>query len=131
MSKIIARLGLGSCGVAAGAGEVWTALQQVVQEKNLPVQLEKTACIGMCFEEPLLELSGAGKANIMLGKVTPADVPSVLEGYLNDNLQYKNIVLNDRQPAVHNELIANQKRIVLRNCGKIDPEKIEDYETAG
>ncbi|HOV17202.1 MAG TPA: NADH-quinone oxidoreductase subunit NuoF [Candidatus Cloacimonadota bacterium] len=131
MSKIIARLGLGSCGVAAGAGEVWTALQQVVQEKNLPVQLEKTACIGMCFEEPLLELSGANKANIMLGKVTPADVPSVLEGYLNDNLQYKNIVLNDRQPAVHNELIANQKRIVLRNCGKIDPEKIEDYETAG
>ncbi|MFB3845148.1 MAG: NADH-quinone oxidoreductase subunit NuoF [Candidatus Cloacimonadaceae bacterium] len=131
MSKIIARLGLGSCGVAAGAGEVWTALQQVVQEKNLPVQLEKTACIGMCFEEPLLELSGKGKANIMLGKVTPADVPSVLEGYLNDNLQYKNIVLNDRQPAVHNELIANQKRIVLRNCGKIDPEKIEDYETAG
>lgn len=131
MSKIIARLGLGSCGVAAGAGEVWTALQQVVQEKNLPVQLEKTACIGMCFEEPLLELSGAGKANIMLGKVTPADIPSVLEGYLNDNLQYKNIVLNDSQPAVHNELIANQKRIVLRNCGKIDPEKIEDYETAG
>ncbi len=131
MEKIIAKLGLGSCGVAAGAGEVWTELEKVISENKLPVQLEKTACIGMCFEEPVLELSGKCKPGVMLGKVTPADVKGVLEGYLLDKLDYQNIILHEHKPAVHNELIANQQRIVLRNCGKIDPESLEDYEAAG
>lgn len=131
MEKIIAKLGLGSCGVAAGAGDVWTELEKVIKENKLPVQLEKTACIGMCFEEPVLELSGEGKSKIMLGKVTAEDVKPVLDGYLNDTLEYHNIILHEHKEAVHNELIANQQRIVLRNCGNIDPESLEDYEKSG
>jgi NADH-quinone oxidoreductase subunit F len=131
MEKIVAKLGLGSCGVAAGAGEVWTELERVINENKLPVQLEKTACIGMCFEEPVLELSGAGKSKVMLGKVSVADIRTILDGYLNDTLEYNNIILHEHKAAVHNELIANQQRIVLRNCGHIDPESLEDYEKTG
>lgn len=131
MEKITAKLGLGSCGIAAGAGEVWTELEKVISENKYPVELAKTACIGMCFEEPVLELSGEGKAKVMLGKVEVADVKALLEGYLNDKLEYNNIILHEHEPAVHNDLIGNQQRIVLRNCGIIDPESLEAYEAAG
>jgi NADH-quinone oxidoreductase subunit F len=131
MEKITARLGLGSCGIAAGADIVWTELKKVVNDNSLPVSMEKTACIGMCFEEPVLELSGAGRPKVMLGKVEAKDITAILDGYLNNTLDYHNIILNDQQPAVHNELIANQQRIVLRNCGVIDPESLEDYEAQG
>jgi len=131
MEKITAKLGLGSCGIAAGAGEVWTELQKIVTEKKYLVKLEKTACIGMCFEEPVLELSGHGKPKIMLGTVSPGDVQSILDGYMSNSLEYDNIILHEHREAVHNELIENQQRIVLRNCGVIDPESLEDYEAAG
>jgi NADH-quinone oxidoreductase subunit F len=131
MVKMTARLGLGSCGIAAGAGEVWNELQKVVNENKYLVKLEKTACIGMCFEEPVLELTGPGKAKIMLGKVSPGDVKSIIDGYLSNALEYNNIILHEHKEAVHNDLIANQQRIVLRNCGVIDPESLEDYEAAG
>lgn len=131
MKQITAKLGLGSCGIAAGAGEVWSELQKVINDNKYPVKLEKTACIGMCFEEPVLELYGEGKSKVMLGKVETKDIPSILDGYLNDKLEYKNIILHEHAEAVHNELIANQQRIVLRNCGKIDPESLDDYEAAG
>ena len=131
MEKIIARLGLGSCGIAAGADIVWTELKKVINDNNLTVQIEKTACIGMCFEEPVLELSGAGKPKVMLGKVEAKDIQTILDGYLNNKLEYHNIILHEQQDAVHNALIANQQRIVLRNCGVIDPESLEDYETQG
>ncbi|MBM4398736.1 MAG: NADH-quinone oxidoreductase subunit F, partial [Candidatus Cloacimonetes bacterium] len=131
MEKIIAKLGLGSCGIAAGADVVWTELEKVINESKYPVELRKTACIGMCFEEPVLELSGKGKSKVMLGTVEAKDVKSILDGYLNDKLEYNNIILHEHKEAVHNELIGNQQRIVLRNCGIIDPESIEDYEAAG
>ncbi len=131
MEKIIAKLGLGSCGIAAGADIVWTELKKVVNDNKMSVKIEKTACIGMCFEEPVLELSGAGKPKVMLGKVEAKDIQSILDGYLNDKLEYHNIILHEKEAAVHNELIANQQRIVLRNCGVIDPESLEDYEALG
>jgi NADH-quinone oxidoreductase subunit F len=131
MEKMTARLGLGSCGIAAGAEEVWVELQKVVTENKYLVKLEKTACIGMCFEEPVLELTGPGKPTIMLGTVSPGDVKSIIDGYLSNALEYDNIILHEHKEAVHNELIANQQRIVLRNCGVIDPESLEDYEAQG
>ncbi len=131
MSKIIARLGLGSCGIAAGAEDVWVELKKVINDNSMPVTMEKTACIGMCFEEPVLELSGEGKPKVMLGKVESKDIKGILDGYLNDKLEYGNIILHEHEEAVHNELIANQQRIVLRNCGVIDPESLEDYEATG
>ncbi len=129
MQKIIAKLGLGSCGIAAGAYEVRQKLEEIIREKDLPVTLEKTGCIGMCFEEPVLELIGEGKEKITLGMVKPEEIESVLTGYLAGTLEHPNIILSDQREAVHNDLLANQKRIVLRNCGIIDPERLEDYET--
>lgn len=129
MNNISVKVGLASCGVAAGAKEVYNALKQYLKENsNLPVTLKKTACIGMCFEEPIVQFEGSELGSIHIGKANPATITKILEDYLAGIVPAENIILAEKYAGKHNALLANQKRIVLRNCGIIDPENIEDYE---
>jgi len=54
-----------------------------------------------------------------------------VEDYQKGVLPPANIILAEKHNAKHNELLAGQYRIVLRNCGVIDPKSIEDYEDHG
>ena len=49
-------VGLGSCGIAAGALEVWDAVQKVVNKDGANIEIAVTGCIGMCHLEPLLDV---------------------------------------------------------------------------
>jgi len=131
MNEIIVKVGVGSCGLAAGAAEVYNKLQDYISSAALTVKLKKTACIGMCFEEPIVEFSGLESGAVTLGKVDPEHVIGLLDDYLMGNQIDANVILAEKQDGVHNELLQNQVRIVLRNCGVIDPESIEAYEASG
>ena len=128
MNNITVKVGLASCGVAAGAKEVYNALKQYLKENDKPVTLKKTACIGMCFEEPIVQFEGSELGSIHIGKARPETIISILEDYIAGKAPAENIILAEKLPSRHNDLLANQQRIVLRNCGIIDPECIEDYE---
>ena len=128
MNNISVKVGLASCGVAAGAKEVYLALEQYLKEKNKPVTLKKTACIGMCFEEPIVQFEGSELGSIHIGKANPETITQILEDYIAGKAPAENIILAEKISGKHNALLANQQRIVLRNCGIIDPECIEDYE---
>ncbi len=131
MKDIVVKVGMASCGLAAGADEVYRQLQSYIEENKLPVQLQKTACIGMCFEEPIVEFAGKDSGSITLGTVTAQGITAQLDSYLYDLPISGNIILAEKQEGVHNELLANQRRIVLRNCGVMDPESLEAYEERG
>jgi NADH-quinone oxidoreductase subunit F len=128
MNNIIVKVGLASCGVAAGAKEVYAALEQYLEDNPRPVILKKTACIGMCFEEPIVEFVGSELGSIHIGKANPETITHILEDYIAGKTPAENIILAEKISGKHNALLANQQRIVLRNCGIIDPECIEDYE---
>jgi len=128
MNNISVKVGLASCGVAAGAKEIYLALEQYLKEKNKPVTLKKTACIGMCFEEPIVQFEGSELGSIHIGKANPETITQILEDYIAGKAPAENIILAEKISGKHNALLANQQRIVLRNCGIIDPECIEDYE---
>ena len=49
-------VGLGSCGIAAGATKTYEKLNSLKKVDNLTFELKKTSCIGMCFREPLVEV---------------------------------------------------------------------------
>lgn len=127
MSRITVKVGLASCGVAAGAMEVYHVLEQY-QKHGADLNLVQTACIGMCFEEPIVELSGMDLGTISLGKVEAGQIIDFVDSYQNGRIPSGNIILADKQEGKHNELLAGQYRIVLRNCGVIDPKSIADYE---
>lgn len=130
MSAITVKVGLASCGVAAGAMEVYKILEKYCASKP-DITLKRTACIGMCFEEPIVELSGAELGTISLGKVDPHKVTDFIEAYLQGQVPEANVILSEKQEGSRNSLLQAQTRIVLRNCGVIDPKSIEDYEAHG
>ncbi len=131
MSEIIVKVGLASCGRAAGAMEVYDKLKEYLEQNEGAYILKKTGCIGMCFEEPIVSLSGSELGEITLGKVNAENVINLIEEYRKDIIPSSNIILSDKVEAPYNDLFAYQQRIVLQNCGRIDPLSIEDYEASG
>ena len=131
MSEIIVKVGLASCGRAAGAMEVYDKLKEYLEQNEGAYILKRTGCIGMCFEEPIVSLSGSELAEITLGKVNAENVINLIEEYRKNIIPSSNIILSDKVEASCNDLFAYQQRIVLQNCGRIDPLSIEDYEASG
>lgn len=131
MSEITVKVGLASCGVAAGAMDVFNKLTEYLAANKLPVTLMQTACIGMCFEEPIVEFSGSALGQMHVGKADPESIVKVMEDYIAGIAPQSNVILAEKLGGRHNELLANQQRIVLRNCGVIDPKSLADYEASG
>ncbi|MCB5270972.1 MAG: NADH-quinone oxidoreductase subunit NuoF [Candidatus Cloacimonetes bacterium] len=130
MSKITVKVGVASCGVAAGAMEVFELLEQN-RKTGAGFRLMRTACIGMCFEEPIVELSGGKLGNISLGKVLPEDILNNIEEYRQGKMPTANVILTEKHEGSRDSLLGEQTRIVLKNCGVIDPTSIDDYEAHG
>lgn len=76
-------IGMGTCGIAAGAREVMTAVLQELDRRGIKdVAVETTGCIGMCQKEPLLDVIRPGEPRITYGDVTPADVERIIGEHL-------------------------------------------------
>lgn len=118
------RIGLGSCGIAAGGNKVLARLKEQLEDKNLDIDVESTGCIGVCFLEPLMDVVEED-AVYTYGGVTPEMVEEIVESHLvNGKPVEKYIVYTKKSPLPSLE---KQVRIALRNCGLINPESIDDY----
>ncbi len=63
------RVGYSTCGVAAGAKEVYEVLLEEVKAHNLNVEISKCGCLGLCSAEPLVEVNVEGVPRVFYGKV--------------------------------------------------------------
>lgn len=79
-SKII--VGMGTCGIAAGARDILQAVLRELRKRNLDVIITQTGCIGMCEQEPLLDVQLPGRDRITYGKVTTKDVERIVVEYI-------------------------------------------------
>ena len=124
----IIKVGLASCGIAAGGRKVYDAFSTLILNKGLDIELKQTGCIGMCYNEVLVEVSPPEGRHVFYKHVTPKQVERIVEEHLISGKPVTEWVI----PADEiDNLLAKQKRIVLRNCGIIDPESIDDYLDAG
>lgn len=117
------RVGAGSCGYAAGAGQVYDAMTAVLGhgaiEKN---ELGLTGCIGMCHLEPIVDVyTEAGLKRYV--KVTVADVDMILK----QTPEADRLLMEEVDQKAYDV----QTRIVTRNYGRINPESLDDYIAAG
>lgn len=119
------RIGFGSCGIAAGAKKITEKFGQILADKSLDIDVSITGCIGMCFHEPIVDITDDKGDVYTYANVTPSMVEEIVEQHvINGEPIYKNIVSTTQEPYPQ---LKNQVRIVLKNCGIINPEKIEDY----
>ncbi|AFV12042.1 ferredoxin-like protein [Thermacetogenium phaeum DSM 12270] len=82
MEKTSIFVGMGTCGIAAGAREVMAAILEEVNKRNLQVNVIQTGCIGMCEQEPLVDVQRPGEDRITYRKVRPSDVPRIIVGHV-------------------------------------------------
>lgn len=80
-------VGMATCGIAAGARPVMTALLEEVSKRNLSnVVVEQTGCIGVCRLEPIVEVFVPGEEKVTYVKMTPEKaVKVVTEHIVNGN----------------------------------------------
>ena len=80
-TKII--IGMGTCGIAAGAMEIMAAvLDELAVRKLKNVQVQQTGCIGMCEKEVLVDVVRPGEPRITYGNVKPVDVKRIIADHV-------------------------------------------------
>jgi NADH-quinone oxidoreductase subunit F len=127
MEKTKVIVGLGSCGLAAGAGKVYDELLRIKETDNLDIELKKTSCIGMCFREPLVEIIDES-GSYLYGNVDIKKADEIVEKHIINFAPIKEyVVKSDLFETPDKNYFEGQVKIALRNCGYIDPESIEDY----
>jgi NADH-quinone oxidoreductase subunit F len=128
MKKTKVIVGLGSCGLAAGAGKVYDKISTIKKESNLDFELKKTSCIGMCFREPLVEVID-DNGSYLYGEVDEKRAVEILEKHIKNAEPIKEyVVKTDLFETKDKAYFEGQVKIALRNCGYMDPEFIEEYE---
>jgi NADH-quinone oxidoreductase subunit F len=124
-------VGLGTCGIAAGAEETFRALEGKLAGRE-GVALRRTGCIGMCYQEPLVEVSNGDGVRYLYGRVSPDRLDRLLGEHVEGGRPIADwLVWTDDGRGSDQAFLARQRRIVLRNCGSIDPESIDEYLAAG
>jgi len=121
-------VGLGSCGIAAGGHKVKAALMESLKKAKLNVQVSDTGCVGMCYSEVLLDVYEKSGKTYTYGNMTPDRMPRFVDEHLAKGQPVADwLVKASDRDLPDDSFYAKQKRIVLRNCGNMDPEKIEEY----
>ncbi len=120
----VIKVGLATCGIASGGLKVYDAFSNKLRNKKLGMELKQTGCMGMCYNEVLVEVASPEGEHVFYGHVTPDQVERIIEEHLIGGKPVSEWVIPADEIA---NLLAKQRRIVLRNCGVIDPESIDDY----
>ena len=129
--------------IAGGSKKVYQAFQEEMEKRKIGFCLQITkdchenylsfsGCRGFCAQGPLVSVG-----DIFYTKVKPADVPEIVEktllkGEVIDRLLYHNPANNQKAKTVADiPFYAQQERILLHDCGRINPEDINEYIAHG
>jgi len=131
-------IGTATCGRAAGALPVVEAFKRGLARLNAQAKVTEVGCIGLCSLEPLVTIIKPGSFTVCYNNVTPQVVPTLVEGYIqNDDpcldLALGTIEAGDGGAVYIPELsrFEHEHRLLLRNCGYIDPGNINHYIANG
>jgi len=75
-------VGMGTCGIAAGARETMRAIIEELAKREIEAHVTTVGCIGMCIHEPLVDIEQAGQPRVTYGSLTAEKVPELIEKHL-------------------------------------------------
>lgn len=75
-------VGMGTCGIAAGAREVMRAIFDELEKRDIDARVTTVGCIGMCSKEPLVDIQQSDEPRVTYGNVMPNRVPRIIEEHL-------------------------------------------------
>ena len=146
-------VGMGTCGLANGAGDVFEGIRDEIQKQGLDFVVRQVGCIGFCQMEPIVDVLAPRLPRVFYHHMSPERGRELVSGISEGNFctkwalarldQDKLLVELDRPldgklnglasvPTFEQlPFYKDQVKIALRNCGFIDPHDIEEYLAAG
>lgn len=119
-------IGQGSCGIATGAKKTAEEFRKQIAEKNISAEVDITGCVGTCYLEPIVDIYDDNGEMTRYVKVQPKQVEEIVQQHLIKGQRADSLAISQEDQ----QFIEKQQRVVLRNCGIINPEKIEEYIAA-
>ena len=120
-------IGQGSCGIATGAKKTQAAFEEQIKKQAVNVEIDFTGCVGTCYLEPIVDVYEDDGKMTRYVKVQPDKVEKIVEEHLKGGKPVEEYAISEEDK----EFIGKQQRVVLRHCGLINPEKIEEYLAVG
>ncbi|MDX9890598.1 MAG: hypothetical protein RBT13_07200 [Bacteroidales bacterium] len=141
INKPLIYVGAGTCGLGAGAAETINAIKTYLKNKKIDADIMEVGCIGLCAVEPIVDVQMPGKNRVSFQKVTHDRVEGILDQAFSAKYNAKDLLGQIQMGASEkykdvpdfnkHPFFAKQKRIVLKNCGLINPESIDEYIAFG
>jgi NADH:ubiquinone oxidoreductase subunit F (NADH-binding)/(2Fe-2S) ferredoxin len=123
---------MGPAGIAAGGKKVIEAFSEALAQKGVPATVRENCsshqvgCVGLCARDVLVEVHEGGTKTVYQ-YVKPDMVPRIVEEHLVAGTPVKEWLVDGAYDAFYNK----QVKVVLADCGRIDPEEIEAYQAIG
>src|SRR5215468_2526624 len=116
------------CCMAAGclssrSAEIKTALEKAVNDNGMTERVEvgRVGCMGLCGQGPLV---GVDPEGLLYEHVTPENAPSIVTAFTRNEAEAS-------RGDLSHPFFTSQVPVVLAHCGRVDPERIEEYIEAG
>ena len=143
------RVGLGSCCVAQGSGQVRDAIDRVLMESGASAAVKRVGCVGMCHQTPLVEIVTPDTPSKLYARVQSEDAPGIVLNHFRSPSLFKRIGysvnrLIDRfysdepgDPVQKHAIsprdgpvcafLGRQRHLATEFCGQIDPIDLDEY----
>lgn len=148
-SRLKIAVQLGTCGRAAGGGEIYRYLKEKNQPGGMDFILSRTGCLGFCQQEPMVNLFVPGHYPVVYSKLDTRLLSELLPRWLKGEVPHQQALMQLKTDAIeslpepalipHTELpfdqhlpyFKHQLKLVLANCGLIDPLNLAEYAARG
>ena len=134
-------IGMGTCGLGAGAAKVLSAIRDHVAKIGLDADIVEVGCIGLCASEPIVDIQLPGRNRVSFMEASEENVAGILDAVLADRIPTDNLIGQFRSTTAsawretpyvdEHPFFKPQLRWVLASCGVIDPTSIEEYVAGG
>jgi NADH:ubiquinone oxidoreductase subunit F (NADH-binding)/Pyruvate/2-oxoacid:ferredoxin oxidoreductase delta subunit len=130
-----------TAGVVAGAKKTLDAVNKYIGERNINASVIETGNMGISSFSPVMDVQIPGHTRVSFKCVSDENVPSILDGVLNKELPQEHLIgqyHNELHEEFENVPFINslpffklQKRLILKNCGKVNPCSVDEYVAHG
>lgn len=135
-------VGMGTCGLAAGAQAVFEAIQENITKLNIDAEIVPVGCVGYCQKEVIVDIQKIDFPKLSYGNVTPENVGELLKSVFYKGKNNTELIIGKykREPDINKEdlfeipnienlpFFKKQRRLVLKNCGHINPLSLDEYK---
>ena len=134
-------VGAGTCGRANGALAVIDAIEAFLERRGLHVPVLQTGCVGYCQREVFVDLVTAAGTRLSYCDLSPENIEEFLHAVFVEGEPRNRWLLGryddesgefaDVTPLADTPFFARQTKVVLQQCGVVDPTSLDAALAAG